>query len=258
MNEQEQLAKRRTFYLRLLVIGLFAFALLHSINPFFFRFFFWISFGVGAMALYYHIALKIAVRGTAQFRPEGQRAGWSSPHEPNVSPGKSPVKKAIGILIAIVFLVFFLLVLIGIFVGDDESSDGSVTDVVSYNEAQARYDNQDYRGAIKILWNPVTHDTPNTPSVMLMANAYYELQQLDSAYVWFAEVYGRGERSAYLSHVMGYILDEKGNTSDAILFYKEAVEMDSTKADVLGRLAELDPDNAAYYKKRQQQVQKTN
>lgn len=255
MSEQEQLAKSRKFYLRLLLIGLFTFAVVHSIGPFFFRFFFWISFGMGAMVLYYHIALKIAERGTqAQFRPQGQRAQWTAPQQ-TTSPLNPQVKKAIGIVVVVVFSIFFLLLLIGIFVGEDEATETEITDVITYGEARVLYENQDYRGAIKVLWDDVTNDTPDTQSVLLMGDSYYALQQLDSAYVWYAEAYSRGERSAFLSHVMAYILDEKGNTTDAIKFYQEAVEMDSTKADVYRRLAELDPQQADYYRAKQRQAE---
>jgi tetratricopeptide (TPR) repeat protein len=256
MTNQEQLVKSRKFYLRLLAIGLFAFALLHSINPFFFRFFFWISFGMGAMVLYYHIALKIAERGTqAQFRSEGQRAQWTSPQQQQGNPIQAQAKKAIGIMVAIVFFIFFLLMMIGLFVGEDETTQTDVEDIVQYDEARALYENQDYRGAIKVLWDDVTSDTPDTQSVLLMGDSYYALKQLDSAYVWYAEAYSRGERNPFLSHVMAYILDERGNTQEAIKLYKEAVEMDSTKADVYGRLAEIDPENATFYLAKKQAIE---
>jgi tetratricopeptide (TPR) repeat protein len=254
MSEQEQLVKSRKFYLRLLVIGLFAFALLHSINPFFFRFLFWITFGMGAMTLYYHIALKIAERGThAHFRSQGQRSRWTEPQQQGNTPIQSQVKKAIGIVIAVVFSIFFLLMMIGLFVGEDETTQSSVEDLVRYDEARSLYESQDYRGAIKVLWKDVTNDTPDTQSVLLMGDSYYALQSLDSAYVWYAEAYSRGERTPFLSHVMAYILDERGNTQEAIILYKEAVEMDSTKADVYKRLAELEPENRDWYLAKQRQ-----
>lgn len=117
MTEQEQLAKSRRFYGKLLAIGLFAFALLHSIDPFFFRFFFWISLGMGAMTLYYHIALKNLQRGNP-----AERGRWNSPQQD--ASNKSKVGKIIGIVIAIVFFIFFLLLLIGIFVADDVPANG--------------------------------------------------------------------------------------------------------------------------------------
>lgn len=129
MDEQEQLAKSRKFYGKLLVIGLFAFALLHSINPFFFRFFFWISFGLGAITLYYHIALKrLEKEAQPQFRSQGQRGGWAPPQQ-DVS-AKAKVGKVIGIVIAIVFFIFFLLILIGIFAGEETPENNNIQDPV--------------------------------------------------------------------------------------------------------------------------------
>jgi tetratricopeptide (TPR) repeat protein len=256
MNE-EQLIRSRKFYLRLLVIGLFAFALLHSINPFFFRFFFWISFGMGAMALYYHIALQIAQRGSFQFRPQGQRASWAQPQTQSTSP-EAKAKKVVIVVFFVIFLLFFLLTLIGIFVPSDEGSESvslDVKDLVTYNEARSQYDEQDYRGAIKTLQNQFSNETPDTQSVLLLGDSYYNLQQLDSAYIWYSEAYVRGERSAYLCHALAYMLDEQGNTQDAIPLYKEAVSMDSSKADVFRRLAELEPENADFYRKKQEEAE---
>jgi tetratricopeptide (TPR) repeat protein len=260
MNE-EQLIQSRKFYWRLMVIGLFAFALLHSINPFFFRLFFWISFGMGVMTLYYHIALRIAQRGSFQFRAQGQQARWSSSQEPPSDSLGSKAKKAVVVVFAVVFFFFFLIILIGVFVPSEEDLESvtqEVKDIVIYNEAKSRFDNQDYRGAIQTLQTALSDEVPDVQSVLLLGDSYYALQQNDSAYIWFAEAYSRGERSAYLSHVIAYLLDEKGNTQEAIPFYKEAVAMDSTKADVYRRLAELEPENASYYKASQQNAEKGN
>jgi tetratricopeptide (TPR) repeat protein len=203
--------------------------------------------------LYYLIALKIAERGTqTQFRPQGQRAGWTSPHQQASSTG-SQVKKAIGIVIAVVFFIFFLLLMIGIFVGDDETAQAENPDTFTYGEARVLYENEDYRGAIKVLWDDVTNNTNDTQSILLMGDSYYALKQLDSAYVWYDEAYSRGERYAFLSHVLAYIHDERGNTQEAIKFYKEAVEMDSSKADVYKRLAELEPENAEFYRAKEKE-----
>lgn len=255
MNEQEQLAKSRRIYLKFLIIALFAFALLHSINPFFFRFFFWISFGMGAMALYYHITLKIAERGSqTQFRPQGQRAGWTTTKQSESSATATPpqIKKVAVIVGIVVFSFFFLLMIIGFVAGEDESTQTEISDTFAYGEARVQYENEDYRGAIKTLWPEITSNSADNQTILLMADSYYAMQSLDSAYVWYSEAYSRGERYAFLSHVMGYILDEKGDTQEAIKFYKEAVEMDSTKVDVYSRLAELEPQNRDLYLKLKQ------
>jgi tetratricopeptide (TPR) repeat protein len=246
--------------LRLTVIGLFAFALLHSINPFFFRLFFWISFGMGVMALYYHMALRIAQRGSFQYRAQGQQSKWAHPQSPSTTTA-SKVKKAVIIVFAVIFSLFFLLILIGVFIPSDadlEKGALEVKNLVIYNEAKSRFESQDYRGAITALRSDFASDTPDTQSVLLLGDSYYGLQQFDSAYIWFKEAYSRGERSAYLSHVIAYLLDQQGNSQEAVPFYKEAVRMDSTKADVFRRLAELEPENASYYKARQQNAEKGN
>lgn len=256
MNE-EQLIQSRKFYLRLMVIGLFAFALLHSINPFFFRFFFWSSFGMGAMALYYHIALRIAQRGSFQFRAQGQQAKWTQPQSPN-APLEAKVKKALIIVFAVAFFFFFLLILIGVFVPSDDELESvtlDVKDLVVYNKAKSQYDEQDYRGAIETLQSDFGSETLDVQSTLLLGDSYYALEQLDSAYVWYDEAYSRGERNAYLSHVMAYILDSRGNTEESIPFYKEAIGLDSSKADIYRRLSELEPEKRDWYLAKQRQFE---
>jgi tetratricopeptide (TPR) repeat protein len=237
------------------VIGLFAFALLHSINPFFFRLFFWISFGMGAMTLYYHIAIKIAQRGSFQFRAQGQQAKWAQSQPQSTTP-ESKVKKAIIIVFASVFFIFFLLILIGIFIPSDEELEKGtleLKDLVIYNKAKSQYDEQNYRGAINTLQTDFGSETLDTQSVLLLGDSYYGLEQLDSAYVWYAEAYSRGERNPYLSHVMAYILDSKGNTVESIPFYKEAIGLDSSKADIYQRLSELEPEKRDWYLAKQRE-----
>ena len=83
--------------------------------------------------------------------------------------------------------------------------------------------------------------------MLLLGDSYYEEKNLDSAYVWYDKAYDLGERSAELSHLMAYILDERGQTAEAINFYKEAVGQDSARIDIYKRLGELEPENASRY-----------
>lgn len=233
-----------------MVIGLFAFALLHSVNPFFFRLFFWTSFGMSVMALYYHIALRKAQRDSVQFRAQGQ-AKWTQPQST-----ESKVKKAVIIVFASIFFIFFLLILIGIFVPSDEELEKGtleVKDLVIYNEAKSQYDEQNYRGAINTLHSDFGSEDLDTQSLLLLGDSYYGLEKLDSAYVLYAEAYSRGERNAYLSHVMAYILDSQGNTAESIPFYKEAIGQDSSKADIYRRLSELEPEKRDWYLAKQRE-----
>lgn len=248
MKEQEQLVKSRKFYLRLLVIALFVFALLHSINPFFFRFFFWISFGMGAMSIYYHIALKIAERGTqAQFRPQGQRAQWTQPQQQGNTPIQSQVKKAIGIVVAVVFFIFFLLLLIGIFVGDDEIEKSADED--AFIEAETLYENQEYRKAIDLAKPLLSAETTDVYAINIVANSYYELKEIDSAFLWYDKAYALGDRGAFQCHVLAYVHDNRGNTARAVELYQESLSMDSSRIEIYERLAELEPEKKALYQK---------
>ena len=78
---------------------------------------------------------------------------------------------------------------------------------------------------------------------------FYDQQATDKALESFSRAYDAGMRDAFLSHVLVYLYDNTGNTSRAIGYYKEALEMDSSRADIYARLAELEPSNASRYKK---------
>lgn len=59
--------------------------------------------------------------------------------------------------------------------------------------------------------------------------------------IWYTQAYESGYRSSALSYVLAFIYDEQGKTSEAINFYKEAIEYDSTIVDIYTRLGELIP-----------------
>jgi tetratricopeptide (TPR) repeat protein len=106
---------------------------------------------------------------------------------------------------------------------------------------------QSLQEAFKLIKNnPEFYD-----AMVLAGDDYYNQQHYDSALYWYEEAYGKGSRSAWLCHVMGYLQDTKGNTDKAIALYKEALSIDSTKTDVYARLGELHPgmDGEVYRKK---------
>ena len=66
------------------------------------------------------------------------------------------------------------------------------------------------------------------------------------------KAYDKGARTAGLSNVMAYIYDQQNQKSEAIRFYKEALQQDSSLVDVYTRLADLEPGNSDWYKKKAQ------
>jgi hypothetical protein len=89
--------------------------------------------------------------------------------------------------------------------------------------------------------------------MLVLGDSYGALKQNDSSFIWFDRAYQNGARSAYLSHWLGYLYDDKGSTSQGIEFYKDALKQDSTRTQIYDRLAELEPDKADWYKKKSAQ-----
>lgn len=103
------------------------------------------------------------------------------------------------------------------------------------------YEKKNFREAIQ-LGRGIIRDAPTyTDAYLLTGDCYYSQQAYDSALVYYEDVHDQGYRSAPLCHIMGYIYDTQGKQTLAIEHYKEALAMDSTKADVAIRLGELLP-----------------
>jgi tetratricopeptide (TPR) repeat protein len=262
MNEDvrkpDHLLKERNRYTRLSVIFLFALAALQGLHSFFFTLFFWLAAGAGAMAGYFHIMLK---RGTSPAHQQDYSRSNPSRGRPSPAQGTTTMlsgKRLVVIGFSVIVGFFALLMFIGLFFGEAEpSGDDQQTPSAeeNYDLAYASYEEKNYREAINILRPGLMNGSSDSQAMVLLGDSYYEEKNLDSAYVWYNKAYGLGERSANLSHLMAYILDEKGQTIDAIKFYKEALSQDSARVDIYKRLGELDPENASRYLKMQKGYQ---
>lgn len=120
----------------------------------------------------------------------------------------------------------------------------------AYAKAQQEYNNQNYRSSISIARNALAEDPNNNDLMLMLGDSYGVLKQNDSSFIWFDRAYQNGVRSAYLSHWLGYLYDDKGNIAEGIRFYKDALKQDSTRTQIYDRLAELEPNKAEWYKKK--------
>jgi tetratricopeptide (TPR) repeat protein len=131
----------------------------------------------------------------------------------------------------------------------DDSSSSELEETVSWNsKGNDFYSSQQYDSAL-YYYERVLRLEPNNASAWYNKGlVYYDQQQVDKAFESFSKAYDFGMRDAFLSHVLGYLNDNNGNTTRAITFYKEAVGLDSSRFDIYTRLAELEPGNAKKYK----------
>lgn len=116
-----------------------------------------------------------------------------------------------------------------------------------YNKGLIYYNQQEYEKSIDFLKRCIDANPDYTDAYLIMGHDYYDRQLQDQSLEWYSKAYDKGMKNAFLSHVLAYLYDNKGNTVKAIPLYKEAVELDSSRYDVYTRLAELEPANAAKY-----------
>lgn len=191
-----------------------------------------------------------------------QSQEWQTPEERI----KKTMKKVVAIIGFSVFGILFLLFLIGIFAGDPDKSDTSsqseVTEVTEVLEdtdpndvtsllerGNSFYNEKQYDSAMFYYNRVLSMEPGNSSAFYNKGLVYYDQQQHDQALEQFSRAYDNGMRDPFLSHVLGYLQDNKGNTSTAINFYREALSLDSARADIYSRLAELEPGNASKWQR---------
>ena len=119
-----------------------------------------------------------------------------------------------------------------------------------YNIALIYSSQSDYSNAILILQECLNSYPDYGDGLQLMGNCYSRQERNNEALPFYERAYATGTRNAELSHYLAYLYDLKNNTAKAIEFYKEAIQQDSSKVDVYKRLAELEPEKAAWYTKK--------
>jgi tetratricopeptide (TPR) repeat protein len=256
-EDEEKLKAIGHRYTRLTMVSLFLLALLHGLDSLFFTIFFWLSLGFGALAINFAIASKRASEPNVSWEGSGTR-----------SPSFQNKKNLIVIIVSLGagFILFFAIIASILSSSDDveeqasqstanqnTQSQSQESQLSDYQLASKEYDNQNYRQSISMCRRALISQPENIDLILLLGDNYGSLKQYDSAYIWFDKAYQSGARSAYLSHWMGYFYDEKGETSRAIEFYKDALHQDSTRTQVYDRLAELIPDQADWYRQKSKQ-----
>ncbi len=248
-----------TRYTRLTIICLFLMALLQGLHSFFLTIFFWLSLGSGVLAINYYIAAKREAQPNVKWEDQDTK--------PPVFQNK---KNLIVLLISIgMGILFFFSVLVSIFSSsetentNEHNSENKSSQQIQgasqenqptvYQLASKEYDNQNYRQSISLCRQEIINQPENLDLILLLGDNYGSLKQYDSSFIWFNKAYQLGARSAYLSHWMGFFYDEKGETSRAIEFYKDALRQDSSRAQIYDRLAEIIPEQAEWYRQKSRQ-----
>ncbi len=119
-----------------------------------------------------------------------------------------------------------------------------------YNKGLTFYSKQDYAKSMELLRQCISLHPDNTDAYIIMGDNYYSQNQFSQAITWYKQAYDKGARNSGLLNIMAYIYDQQNQRSEAIRLYKETLQLDSSQVDIYNRLAELEPNNADWYKKK--------
>jgi tetratricopeptide (TPR) repeat protein len=125
-----------------------------------------------------------------------------------------------------------------------------------YNKALVYYSKKDYRKSISLVKYCIQKNPEYGPAYYLLGDDYKFINQRDSALIFFEKAYELGARDSGLLQNLGDISYDQKETDDAIQFYKEAIEQDTTLVYIYERLAELEPSQAENYRRRAALVKK--
>lgn len=119
-----------------------------------------------------------------------------------------------------------------------------------YNKALVHFEKKEYSRSIELM-RRCAQQYPDSPDpLVLLGDNYYTQNNYNDAIVWYKQAYDKGGRYAGQLNIMGYIYDTQNNTGNAIKYYKEALQQDSSLVEIYTRLAELEPSQAEWYKKK--------
>jgi Tfp pilus assembly protein PilF len=108
-----------------------------------------------------------------------------------------------------------------------------------YNKALIFFRQNDHIRSADFARQTLGVNPDNSDALVLLGDNFYVRNLYDSAIGYYEEGYDKGAGSADLVHIMAYIYDTGGKTDEAIRFYRETLEYDSTRVEVYDRLAEL-------------------
>ncbi len=250
--DHDQFKKLQRRYTKLSIVLFFLMAALRGLHFFFFTIFFWPAVGFGILAIYY---------ARAQKREAAPAPRWQGTATPS---GNVATKRPLFLIIVVAMGLIPLIAIIASRFSSSGKNEDKIentegesvetkTDSTDYDRALQFYNKKNYRASISVGRKAMLRDSRNGDVMLVLGDDYGSLKQYDSAFVWFDRAYQNGARSAYLSHWLGFLQDDKRNFSEAIRLYKDALQQDSTRTQLYDRLAELEPDRAVWYHKKSKQ-----
>lgn len=116
-----------------------------------------------------------------------------------------------------------------------------------YNKGLAYSLRQDYRRSNGLARRCIQYHPDYFPAWWLLGYNYDLIANTDSAVYCLEKAYSDGYRQPDFVQLIAEVYTKKSRLKDALQAYQQLVEMDTTRADIFRKMAELDPSMAERY-----------
>jgi tetratricopeptide (TPR) repeat protein len=104
-------------------------------------------------------------------------------------------------------------------------------DLALFNKGVVLYNQNKYRAMVDVLYQYEKAAPKDHEHDLMMGDAFYNLNLVDSAYYYYHRAEQENKRSSALSYMLGRIMMDKQNWQEAEHYLQEAIQQDSTLAD---------------------------
>jgi len=241
-----------------------AFALLYGLTYSLNSFFNWIFFWASAYSFFMSYYLLPVQPGIFQGR---KRQTWTGPTQSTTGTQSDPrsieskVKRITFMIVGGFFALFVFFFIIGIVNPEIPEPQNVEEQEQVFDETVLRspealistgnnyFNDQQYDSAGVYYDRALALAPDNMEAVYGKGIVRYQQGKEDEAMTLFRRSYEGGYRFVWLSWVLADMHDKRGETAEAIMLYKESVNLDSTYTESYKRLAELEPLNKEQYLK---------
>ncbi len=108
-----------------------------------------------------------------------------------------------------------------------------------YNRGVVYYNQGEYRTMIDQFYSYEKATPDNHDHDLMMGDGFYNIQLIDSEFIYYQRATTDGKQSGALSYMMGRIMADKRQWSEALVYLDESIKLDSVSADSYLLLSEV-------------------
>jgi hypothetical protein len=124
-----------------------------------------------------------------------------------------------------------------------------------YNKGLAYILRREYRRGNGLARRCIAYHPDYDPARWLLGYSYDLTNETDSSLYFLEEAYSRDYSEPDFLQLLAEVYVKKGRRSEALAVYERVIAMDTTKADIYRKMAELDPGNAEVYLRKARAVE---